>query len=174
MRFLGRSLIILIGLLLVPLAVMGSLAAQEDRFDAATGPILIGAISDKLREFGFYQGPHVESVTPALGKAIAAYRAQTALPAGSFADQELINRLNFGSPVKALARPDARPASLPAISPLHQAQKRLSELGYYTAKIDGLNGPAMQEAVRQFQGQHDMAIDGAVTPALIEKLNAAK
>jgi hypothetical protein len=170
--FARLSLLATLWLNLAGFALAQSAPETLDRFDAATAPVLIGAVSDKLKEFGFYQGPHVASVTPPLGKAIAAYRVQSGLPAGSFADQELVNRLNFGPPVKPSAPKIATTATDAA--PIRQAQVRLQTLGYYTAKIDGQDGPATQEAIRQFQGQHDMAIDGKATPELIEKLRTAE
>jgi len=46
-----------------------------------------------------------------------------------------------------------------------QLQSRLQELGYYDGGLDGQFGPATESAVRLFQLQHSLDIDGKVGPA---------
>lgn len=41
-------------------------------------------------------------------------------------------------------------------------QSRLKELGYYTSEVDGQFGPATETAVRLFQQQHGLDVDGKV------------
>lgn len=46
-----------------------------------------------------------------------------------------------------------------------QLQSRLQELGYYTGSLDGQFGPATEKAVRLFQEQHELDVDGKVGSA---------
>ena len=41
-------------------------------------------------------------------------------------------------------------------------QKQLQELGYYEGEIDGVYGPGTQQAVLEFQREHDLDTDGIV------------
>lgn len=54
-------------------------------------------------------------------------------------------------------------------------QKALEALGYDPGKVDGLDGPKTQKAVREFQASADIGIDGIVGPktrgALLERLH---
>jgi hypothetical protein len=48
-------------------------------------------------------------------------------------------------------------------SPVAAAQERLSRMGYYHGKIDGLFGPETQHAVRAFQSDHGLSPTGYLT-----------
>lgn len=52
-------------------------------------------------------------------------------------------------------------------------QKQLATLGYYTGKIDGIPGPKTQAAVRSFQRDSDLIVDGIVGPATRARLGVA-
>lgn len=54
-----------------------------------------------------------------------------------------------------------------------ELQLQLSELGFYTGKIDGSFGPLTDAAVREFQTKHEIKIDGVVGPNTIETLAKA-
>ena len=43
-------------------------------------------------------------------------------------------------------------------------QMALKNAGFYGGSIDGVLGPASARAIRQFQSQHDLAVDGRVGP----------
>jgi uncharacterized protein (TIGR02594 family) len=46
----------------------------------------------------------------------------------------------------------------------HSIQRRLSELGLYKGKIDGITGPLTKEAVLNFQTSNGLVVDGIVGP----------
>jgi hypothetical protein len=52
-------------------------------------------------------------------------------------------------------------------------QQKLTTLGYAPGKLDGIYGPATAGAVRAFQRDHNLEIDGVVGPKTRAVLNAA-
>lgn len=50
-------------------------------------------------------------------------------------------------------------------------QKLLAEKGYYKGKIDGRPGPKTIEAIKKFQQDHNLEVDGLVGPATWQLLN---
>ena len=55
-----------------------------------------------------------------------------------------------------------------------KVQKRLKELGYFTASVDGDFGDATQKAVKSFQKNNGLTNDGVVGKKTLEKLNSSK
>lgn len=49
-------------------------------------------------------------------------------------------------------------------------QSRLANLGYSPGRVDGVHGKRTTAAIKSFQSDHGMTIDGLVTGALISKL----
>jgi peptidoglycan DL-endopeptidase LytE len=49
-------------------------------------------------------------------------------------------------------------------------QKKLQEQDYYTYTIDGVFGPLTGQAVRDYQADHDLQVDGIVGPHTLETL----
>jgi len=54
-----------------------------------------------------------------------------------------------------------------------KAQAALLQLGYRVGKVDGKAGPLTRAAVRDFQKQHRLAVDGKISPRLLQQLKAA-
>ena len=50
-------------------------------------------------------------------------------------------------------------------------QKGLLDLDYNPGPVDGINGPKTQKAIRQYQKDHGLMVDGQATPALMEHIN---
>ena len=51
-------------------------------------------------------------------------------------------------------------------------QVRLTALGYYDGKLDGIYGDGTRDAVKLFQARNGMTVDGKVGPRTLTKLNA--
>ena len=56
---------------------------------------------------------------------------------------------------------------------LNHVQKALAALGFDPGKIDGIDGPNTQKAVRAFQAHASIGIDGKVGPKTREALRSA-
>jgi peptidoglycan hydrolase-like protein with peptidoglycan-binding domain len=52
-------------------------------------------------------------------------------------------------------------------------QSGLARLGYDPGPADGIAGPRTREAVRRYQQDRRLLVDGAITPALAEHVRAA-
>ncbi len=80
--------------------------------------------------------------------------------------------------VPVLAQTVAQAAQFPTIHMGSQgpavktAETKLQQLGYYHGAIDGIFGPMMLSAVKNFQGHYGLAQDGVVGPLTWDKLSA--
>ncbi len=55
-----------------------------------------------------------------------------------------------------------------------EVQSLLAGLGYKVGKIDGKSGPATAAAIRAFQKDHQLTVDGKVSAGLLENLRSAR
>ncbi len=69
-----------------------------------------------------------------------------------------------------IAAPDAGAQSE---ADIQRAQNLLLELGYELGEADGLYGPQTRRAVRAFQSDWDLDVDGEIGPDLFQKLGSA-
>ena len=71
--------------------------------------------------------------------------------------------------------PDELPAPRPDTAPMHlvvTVQRDLRLLGYRPGPVDGLIGPQTMRAIRSYQRDHGLPVDGRVTFALADHLYA--
>jgi peptidoglycan hydrolase-like protein with peptidoglycan-binding domain len=57
-------------------------------------------------------------------------------------------------------------------NPVRRAQKRLTLGGYDTGGVDGIFGAGTESAVRRFQGDRGLTVDGVVGPRTWDEINA--
>lgn len=71
---------------------------------------------------------------------------------------------------EGLIQPWARPANSLTIEEKFELQQRLTEKGYYDSEIDGILGRGSRQAIRAFQTDAGLTIDGQPTKELLEAL----
>ena len=76
-------------------------------------------------------------------------------------DEEALKSFSSGRPLEALPSPYTQ---LVDVMTIGEAQHRLLELGLYRGKVDGLNGPLTQAALRVFQTSRGLFPDGILGP----------
>ncbi|MBW1742401.1 MAG: peptidoglycan-binding protein [Deltaproteobacteria bacterium] len=54
-----------------------------------------------------------------------------------------------------------------------EVQAALLKLGYDVGKVDGKYGPKTAKAIKGFQKEHQLKVDGKVSESLLERLKAA-
>ena len=57
-----------------------------------------------------------------------------------------------------------------AVADTREVQTVLKKWGYYTGKVDGINGPLTKEAVKRFQRKYGLTADGIVGPLTASKM----
>ncbi len=131
-------------------------------------PVHVAQIQHLLREQGFYKG--AEDGVWGEGTAAAAnqYRMKQGLEASSGLDVALLRAMNAEkAPVPKLAPgATARSAGVPLLAgptALRALQKELSAQGIQPGSIDGEWGQKTQNAVREFQRQHELEATGTLT-----------
>lgn len=83
----------------------------------------------------------------------------------------MINRLSsLGSPSTSLSQ-GASPVS-PSV--VRQVQLVLQQQGTYSGSVDGILGPATQEAVRSYQQSHKLASSGQIDSNMLASLNVGQ
>jgi peptidoglycan hydrolase-like protein with peptidoglycan-binding domain len=82
----------------------------------------------------------------------------------------------FATPRTPTATPASSTTSLTSDSATAELQDSLAQLGYYKGAIDGIYGPLTEQAVRDFQTDADLPVDGVVgigtLMALADAINA--
>ncbi len=68
---------------------------------------------------------------------------------------------------------EERQAAAAEAQQLREDQQRLSNLGFYTAAVDGIAGPATRQATRDFQAANGLTADGVLGPDTRELLHSS-
>lgn len=71
------------------------------------------------------------------------------------------SQINLGQPLwKGSTDPRSQVAVAHSNSMVTDIQTGLSKLGYYSGQVDGLTGPKTAQAIRAYQGDHGLQVDG--------------
>lgn len=145
------------------------LAGIEHRVDdlpAESAAIYVLGIQQALAEHGYGPGRVDGVMGDDTRRAIRAYQRDAGLKVDGVATVQLLDHLNF-------AQPRVQAASAGADGALvREIQAELQERGYYRGAVDGIVGPMTLSAVRLFERDAGLPVDGRVRADLLEKLRA--
>ncbi len=122
-------------------------------------------IQERLKELGFYSGEVDGKYGQGTAEAVKQFQSQHNLAADGIAGNDTVTWLFSGSAATYIPTPT--PSPTPAMlqkgdkgGSVTALQERLKELGFYTTSVDGDFGGGTTEAVRLFQSQHGLDVDG--------------
>ena len=125
---------------------------------------MVEGLQRELAVNGFDPGGIDGRFGPKTSEAIRAYQRAAKLPVTGCPTQELLDHVSFHLP-KVYSR--ARPASS---TPEIEVQEGLTMRGFYVGAVDGRIGARTREAIRQYQSEANLPVDGQVTPELAQRL----
>ena len=136
----------------------------------------VSRLQERLKELTYYAGEVDGQYGQGTAEAVRLFQAQHNLAADGLAGSETLAVVFSGAARIYIPTPEPSP-SPPAMLKLGEQgeevralQERLKSLGFYTADIDGDYGSNTEWAVRRFQSQHGLTVDGvagAITLARI-------
>lgn len=163
-------------------------AARRKPSGGLAGTLALGALHASLR--GLTTGARIVAARPALFGGIAVFSISAGLVADNALNRQagphrhpmLVTR---DTPPASAAQPAVRTAGKAAPAPLgndprivafplvREVQSLLAEQGYYKAEVDGRAGQATDTAIRAFQAERGLRVDGMATPLLLTQIRAA-
>lgn len=122
-------------------------------------------LQQRLRELGYYAGEVDGQYGPGTQDAVIRFQQQHGLDADGIAGES--TRSAAYSANAQIFVPTPSPAPTPSLlkkgdngEGVRTMQSRLKELGYYNGSVDGDFGGGTEEALRLFQRQNDLDVDG--------------
>ena len=153
--------------------IRSMLQVTPDPFNTpAPTPLLLklGAAGDevtklqqRLKELGYYTGEVDGQFGPGTQDAVILFQTQHRLKADGIAGEDTRTRLYASSAQTFVPTPTPKASLLKKGDngeEVKRMQERLQELGFYSGRIDGDFGGGTEEAVRLFQRQHGLTVDG--------------
>jgi peptidoglycan hydrolase-like protein with peptidoglycan-binding domain len=128
---------------------------------------LLAGVQRGLADAGLYRGPIDGLFGPETREAISAFERLAGLPVTGRPTPELLDRLRE-TPAEAAAT--AGPADPRADQRLLAVQAALNEIGYGPVKVDGLSGHETADAIRRFELDNGLAVNGVADATLVERL----
>jgi len=122
-------------------------------------------LQQRLQELGYYTGEVDGQYGPGTQEAVVRFQQQHGLDADGIAG-ESTRSAAYASSAQVFV-PTPSPAPTPSLlkkgdngEGVRAMQSRLKELGYYNGSVDGDFGGGTEEALRLFQRQNDLDVDG--------------
>lgn len=123
-------------------------------------------LQQRLSELGYYTDAVDGAYGPGTQAAVLLFQTQHGLTADGIAGDQTRSMLysQNAQPCAATPAPTQTPSALSKGAEgdsVVDMQRRLKELGFYDGECDGDYGPGTLSAVRLFQSQHGLTVDGA-------------
>ena len=139
-----------------PTAVLLKLGVKGDE---------VTKLQNRLKELGYYTGDVDGAYGPGTQDAVIRFQTQHGLSADGIAGEGTRSALYASSAQTFIPTPTPSPAASLLKKgdngdAVRRMQERLKELGYYNGSVDGDFGGGTEEAVRLFQRQNDLDVDG--------------
>jgi zinc D-Ala-D-Ala carboxypeptidase len=122
-------------------------------------------LQTRLKELGYYTGEVDGQYGQGTATAVTLFQSQHSLAADGVAGTATLTAV-YGDAAETYV-PTPTPSPTPSMltkgdkgDAVSALQQRLKDLGYYTGDVDGDFGAATQEAVRLFQSQNGLDVDG--------------
>ena len=126
---------------------------------------LVTRLQIRLKELKYYTGEIDGQYGPGTEEAVIRFQTQHGLKPDGIAGEETLNRAYDDE--AEVFKPTPTPSPTPALlkkgdrgKSVSAMQERLKELGYYNGSVDGDFGGGTEEALRLFQSQNGLDVDG--------------
>ena len=171
-----------------PNVIIPNTSATNTASTSATTTLKHGSTGDdvkkmqqRLKELGYLKGSADGDFGDATETAVKAFQLQNGLAVDGKAGAKTLEKLYSSTAKKAptvtstnTPKPTATPFTSykngDSGSEIKRMQQRLKELGYYKTGVDGDFGDATEEAVKAFQAQNGLTVDGKAGERTLDKL----
>ena len=145
--------------------------ADYDKSNLIRSEIMLQVV---LKNYGYYTAKIDGDFGPASKKALKEFQSSNNLVSDGILGKNTCKKLNNKANVVKKSVNTAK--SINTISQITKSteilnvQRRLSELGFYTGEIDGINGSRTKIAVKNFQSKAGLTPDGIIGPKTLSAL----
>lgn len=136
---------------------------------------LVAEIQTALKARGLYTDAVDGAMGPATRAAISAYEQKMGLDVTGAPSLGLLASLSAPPPKPSSSAPSqsSQTASAPSRALVQRLQKALVAAGYGPITVDGLYGSETAGAIRRYQLDHGMSVNGTVSDPLLARLGVA-
>ena len=135
-------------------------------------------LQTRLKELGYYTGEVDGQYGQGTAFAVKLYQDQQGLIADGLAGTDTLNSIYSDKADYYIPTPTPSPTPSQLTKgdkgdAVTSLQQRLKDLGYYTGSVDGDYGGGTQEAIRLFQSQNGLTVDGVCGSATMAAIFAS-
>ena len=154
-------------------------SAGEDVLELGSRGDEVIALQNRLKKLGYYSGNVDGDFGDSTRLAVRAFQSNNGLTVDGRVGAGTSAKLFSSSAKSATPKPTVKPTEAPSATlqmgstgeRVVRLQSRLKTLGYYNGNVDGDFGAATRDAVRAFQRQNGLTVDGKVGQTTWDKIN---